>query len=789
MSGRIFIPIVTGFDNGGIAKATTALSGLGKSIKGAVGGFIGITSAVAAMRGIADVLSQGVTEARDLERNFVSLDTVFGEFSGKMKMFAKDSAKFGLSASEASKASVFLGSVLKQSGFAMSDTSAQTERLVKLAADLATTYGYDVSEALTGMTALFRGEYDPIEKFGVAMKQAEVNALLLERGQKGLTGATLRNAQAVARLDLLFERAADSMGSFNRQGDSLFVAQKKLDASFKNLQATLGQVMLQPIADSLNLIRTSMTVLEGPMQTFFDISARAMKALGPAIGVVMQIGAELINVLNPVFDVLVSIIDGLMPGFVGLWRMIKVALNVLKPILDGIAFVVKLVSIGVKLLLIGFLGLMRVLEAIVGPLIDGVTSGLGEAFGPANTSVDAFNSQLDGVIAKMSSVDGTSMEVSIDAGYIDPNIKRLLELQAAKDGVTSGGLSDEQKKKLTDIKASIAGILADIVPGPLIKRQIGELESAVVSSFADIKKQIESLVSEGIFNKKSGDALKKYAKTEADVLSDIASRRDKLANRYNLAKSLMAEIKTAVIGFANLSNIMNDVTENVTVTTTRMVGKFSETITTSGKQIASAGMIIDKYRDILGRTKSFKADLEKLQAMKIDTTLYNQILAGGLDGGAAAAAALAQGGQAAVDELNSLFADLSTLGTDLGESTAQMMYGTGLDMADGLLAGILSADEKLKDAAKLLASTFSKAFKAAIDSGNTSGLTVDTSVMESINTAASMTGIGAAGVGRGRQFNVTVNAGIGTDGAAVGKVIVDTIKKYERTSGKVWVTA
>jgi hypothetical protein len=33
------------------------------------------------------------------------------------------------------------------------------------------TFGYDVQEALLAITALFRGEYDPIEKFGVAMKQ------------------------------------------------------------------------------------------------------------------------------------------------------------------------------------------------------------------------------------------------------------------------------------------------------------------------------------------------------------------------------------------------------------------------------------------------------------------------------------------------------------------------------------------------------------------------------------------------------------------------------------------
>jgi hypothetical protein len=38
-------------------------------------------------------------------------------------------------------------------------------------------------------------------------------------------------------------------------------------------------------------------------------------------------------------------------------------------------------------------------------------------------------------------------------------------------------------------------------------------------------------------------------------------------------------------------------------------------------------------------------------------------------------------------------------------------------------------------------------------------------------------------------INVTVNAGMGTDGAAVGKQVVDAILKYERTTGKIFARA
>jgi hypothetical protein len=41
----------------------------------------------------------------------------------------------------------------------------------------------------------------------------------------------------------------------------------------------------------------------------------------------------------------------------------------------------------------------------------------------------------------------------------------------------------------------------------------------------------------------------------------------------------------------------------------------------------------------------------------------------------------------------------------------------------------------------------------------------------------------------GAVYNITVNAGLGTDGAAVGRQIVDAIKRFERTSGPVFASA
>jgi hypothetical protein len=41
----------------------------------------------------------------------------------------------------------------------------------------------------------------------------------------------------------------------------------------------------------------------------------------------------------------------------------------------------------------------------------------------------------------------------------------------------------------------------------------------------------------------------------------------------------------------------------------------------------------------------------------------------------------------------------------------------------------------------------------------------------------------------GNTYNITVTAGMGTNGAQVGEQIVNAIKRYERTSGPVFASA
>jgi hypothetical protein len=241
MPGKIHVPIAV--DVKGIENVTKRLRSLGGTV-----GKLGLAAAGLAGTFTTAFAVGSIRGARDLERNLAGLETVFKNSTDQMVDFSKNAVDMGLSLNEAAKASTFIGSVLKQSGFSIEETADLTEDLVSLGADLALTYGYDVQEALLGMTALFRGEYDPIEKFGVAMKQSEIDAEKAARGLDGLTGAAERFADQQIRVEFLMERASDALGQVERESQSLTVQQNRMNAAFNNLRDIAAQELIPVMA-------------------------------------------------------------------------------------------------------------------------------------------------------------------------------------------------------------------------------------------------------------------------------------------------------------------------------------------------------------------------------------------------------------------------------------------------------------------------------------------------------------------------------------------------------------
>lgn len=319
----IVLPLVSVFRSVGFNEALKALKGLDggfAAVAKSAGTAAASFAAASVLQSVTQYIDEAVVATQKYERNMLALNQVFGTQIGTMRQFTKDAAAMGISQGQAAQAGVFLGSVLKQYGLSAEQTTAETQKLINLSQDLATTYGYDLQEALLAMTALFRGEYDPIEKFGVAMKQNEINALLAARGQDKLTGTMLFQAQVQARLDLLYQRSADSVGAYERAQGTLYVSQQNLNAALENQQIAFGSGLQEPLAAVTNIFADIVRQLT-------PAAAVIGQVLGSIIDFTVKVGGGFLNGVATSISNIIGLIPAAITGLYELTMAINAALG------------------------------------------------------------------------------------------------------------------------------------------------------------------------------------------------------------------------------------------------------------------------------------------------------------------------------------------------------------------------------------------------------------------------------------------------------------------------------
>lgn len=220
----------------------------------------------AVIRGIGDTLES----ASDLEQQFGALDSIFKDISPTMQDFARSLSPIGLSAADASRSMALLGSQLKGYGLPVDEAAQKTQELTLLAADLAATFGGTTYGAVESISALFRGEYDPIEKYGVAIKKSDVNARLAAEGLGELEGEALKMAEAQAALTLLFEKTTDAQGQAARESESYAAQQAYLRAESENLKAEIGEALLPVMIELFKAIRDDLPQIKEFVRTLVD---------------------------------------------------------------------------------------------------------------------------------------------------------------------------------------------------------------------------------------------------------------------------------------------------------------------------------------------------------------------------------------------------------------------------------------------------------------------------------------------------------------------------------------
>lgn len=241
--------------------------------------------------------------ASEAEQAMGAVDASFGKTAGVIHQFAKTSATtVGLSSREYEAMAATFGAQLRNMGVSAKQLAPQTNDLVKLGADLAAQFGGDTSEAVGALGSLLRGETDPIERYGVSIKQADIAAQKAKMGLSGLTGAADKQATTQATLALLTKQTATAQGAFARESDTAAGAQQRATAQWEDAKATLGQALLPAMvlaAEALAKISTlasenmgvtkALVAVVGGLVIIILAANAAMTAYGVVTGIVEAI--------------------------------------------------------------------------------------------------------------------------------------------------------------------------------------------------------------------------------------------------------------------------------------------------------------------------------------------------------------------------------------------------------------------------------------------------------------------------------------------------------------------
>lgn len=351
---------VTAKDQTGPAfdSAKKGATGFGKvlgDVGKIAGGFLAAGAIQAGVGALLGGFSSSVKAASDLGESLNAVNKIFGDSADKILKWGDESANaFGLSQRAFNQMATPLGAMLKNSGLAMDQVADRTIELTKRASDMASVFNTDVEDALGAITAALRGESDPIEKFGVSLNAAAIEAKALEMGlvpvEKNMT--QIREAQIdVEKAQRKAKETAKEYGKNSLEARDanldLTKAQEKLSTAMAGSTGELTSAIKQQAAYALIMEQTE-SVAGDFASTSDDLAnkTRIQKARQEELQAV--IGEKLIPVQLKLTEIKLKLVDAIATKVIPVleelyrkhWPAVQLALvDVEKAIGDVVAFV------------------------------------------------------------------------------------------------------------------------------------------------------------------------------------------------------------------------------------------------------------------------------------------------------------------------------------------------------------------------------------------------------------------------------------------------------------------
>ncbi len=392
-----------------------------------------------------------ISNASDLNESINKTGVVFGTMTDDVLAFSKGTAKaLGISRGDTLEYASSLGYLFKAVGLTDEAMANNSKTLVQRAADIASLNNLDPTEVLEKMRSGLIGESEPLRSVGVLLTEELVAQ---EAVNSGLAKSTqgLTDAQKMqARYNLIMKQSAVAQGDFANTSTGLANASRITQATWKDLQVTMGTLFLPAVGKGMELLQRALggvsdwVANNGPLlQIWSDNLSSGMSTAMDAVGAAIERVWPILQHLGPVLK------DVVVANLQLLWSTAQTGVAIMERLANGIAAI-----LGISTEDNSDNGFINLLDAIV------------YQFGEAQAAGEKLWAVLGPALNQLGAVIST---------YVLPIVGQLAEWFAAKLGPA-----------VNTAMVEFYGFLDDIAPliGPALQN-IGNLIALLAQTWTD----------------------------------------------------------------------------------------------------------------------------------------------------------------------------------------------------------------------------------------------------------------------------------------------------------------
>lgn len=252
------------FTQGAATFAGAAFGGPIGGIAGALAGGGGLALGAGLLtRELVSQGAQAVQAASDLTESINKAGVAFGQSQRQILAWSETSSTaLGQSQQQALEAASSFGLLFSQMGVTSAKSAEMSQRLVELAADIASINNIRPEDALEKLRAGLVGEVRPLRDVGILLNDEVVTQKAVALGFAQTTNAVTDQQKVMARYALILEQTSLTQGDFARTSGELANQQRILAARWTDLRAAMGQELKPSVATAISALNELIGLLD-----------------------------------------------------------------------------------------------------------------------------------------------------------------------------------------------------------------------------------------------------------------------------------------------------------------------------------------------------------------------------------------------------------------------------------------------------------------------------------------------------------------------------------------------